>query len=235
MKNFSKEKKNCHLLNLKLSKSKLQFQTFGNISQRINKDLYVIKPSGVNLKKTDWKNYPIVNINENRIINGKLRPSSDTPTHTEIYKMSEEIRGITHAHSKYVTIWAQANKQIPNLGTTHSDYWRGDVLITQILSMHEVKKNYEMNTGLAIKKILKSKKKIRENPGILVANHGGFCWGKDAKESLLNFERLEFIAELAFKSLLISKNIKISNHLKLKHFNRKHGSKAYYGQKIKRN
>ncbi len=232
MKKFSKEKKNCHLINLLLSKSKLQFQTFGNVSERINKDLYVIKPSGVNLNKTNWKNYPIVDIKNNIVINNKLKPSSDTPTHTEIYKMSDEIGGITHAHSKYVTIWAQANKKIPNLGTTHSDYWKEDILITNILKANEIKKNYEKNTGLAIKKILKNKKKINENPGILVANHGGFCWGKTAKESFLNFQRLEFIAELAYKTLIINKNIKISDQLRSKHFNRKHGSKAYYGQKI---
>ena len=230
MKNFSKEKKNCHLVNLNLSKSDLQFQTFANVSQRINEYLYVIKPSGVNLNKTNWKDYPIINIKNNHVMNGALKPSSDTPTHTEIYRMSKDIGGITHAHSKYVTIWAQANKKIPNLGTTHSDYWKEDILITKPLKKKEINTNYEKNTGVAIKKVFSSKKKLKENPGVLVASHGGFCWGKNAEESYLNFQRLEFIAELAFKALQINKKIKVNDTLKNKHFFRKHGIKAYYGQ-----
>ncbi len=228
---YIKFKKKCHLINLKLSKSKLQFQNFGNVSQRLDDYHFVIKPSGVNLSKINYSDYPIVSIKDNKVIKGKLRPSSDTPTHSEIYKLDKNIKGITHAHSLYTTIWAQSEKKIPLLGTTHADYWKKDILVTKKLSNKEINKNYEKNTGLAIKKIFDNNYNVLENPGVLVANHGAFCWGSTAEDSFLNFERLEFIAELSYKTLEINKKSKMSKVLADKHFKRKHGPKAYYGQK----
>ena len=226
-----KIKKKCHIINLKLSRSNLQFQNFGNVSQRLDDQHFIIKPSGVNLNKTKYKDYPVISIKDNKIVEGKLKPSSDTPTHSEIYKLNKNIKGITHAHSLYATIWAQSEKKIPLLGTTHADYWKNDILVTKKLSNKEISNNYEKNTGLAIKKVFKKKYKILENPGVLIANHGAFCWGTNAEESFLNFERLEFIAELSYKTLRINQKSKMSKNLADKHFTRKHGPKSYYGQK----
>lgn len=224
-------RKKCHEINLKLSRSTLQFQTFGNVSQRIDKDYYVIKPSGVNLEKTKFNLYPVIKISSNKVVEGKLKPSTDTPTHTEIYKMSENIKGITHAHSKYVTAWSQSLREIPAIGTTHADYWGESIPITKQLSKKNIKINYEKNVGLSIVKIFKKKHNLDKCPGVLVANHAGFCWGVSAEESYLNFERLEFIANLAYKSLTINKKTSASKNLIERHFNRKNGKQSYYGQK----
>lgn len=180
---INKFKKNCHKINLRLSRSTLQFQTFGNVSQRIDKDYYVIKPSGANLEKTKFNLYPVIKISTNKVVEGKLKPSTDTPTHTEIYKMSENIKGITHAHSKYVTAWSQSLREIPAIGTTHADYWGQNIPITKKLSKKNIKINYEKNVGLSIAKIFKKKYKLEKCPGVLVANHSGFCWGVSAEES----------------------------------------------------
>ena len=229
---FSEFKKKCHEVNLKLSKSNLQFQTFGNVSQRIDSDHFVIKPSGVNLEKTHFNLYPVIKISTGKVVEGKIKPSTDTPTHSEIYKMSKDIKGITHAHSKYATAWSQSLREIPTLGTTHADYWCKNVPITKKLSKKEINLNYEKNVGLSIAKIFRNKDKLKKCPGVLVVNHAGFCWGQSAKESFANFERLEFIAELAFKSLVINKNSTNSKYLIDKHFNRKNGRQSYYGQKV---
>ena len=230
MVNFNKFKKDCHRINLKLSRSKLQFQTFGNVSQRINKYYYVIKPSGVDLEKIKSNKYPVIEISTGKVVDGKLNPSTDTPTHTEIYKMSEKIKGITHAHSIYATAWSQSLKEIRAIGTTHADYWSKSVPITKRLSAKKVKFDYEKNVGLSIVEIFKKNIELNECPGVLVANHAGFCWGSSAEESFLNFERLEFIAELAYRSLMINNRVSISNYLIKKHFYRKNGKKSYYGQ-----
>ena len=145
--------------------------------------------------------------------------------------MNSAIKGITHAHSKYVTIWSQSLKKIPPLGTTHADYWGDYVPITKPLSKKEILNNYEKNTGIAILRLFKNNKMLDKCPGVLVANHGGFCWGDSAEKSFLNFERLEFIAELAYKTLQLNNKTKTSKNLINKHFFRKHGDKAYYGQK----
>ncbi len=233
MKNEKKFKIICHDTNIKLSKSKLTFQTFGNVSQRLDQDHFIIKPSGVDVARLNWQKYPVIRIIDNKIVNGKLNPSSDTPTHSEIYKMSKDIGGITHAHSKYVTIWAQSKKKIPILGTTHADYWDTDIPITKKITNNHIKKDYEKNIGKYIRDVFNGRNKIKNCPGVLVVNHGGFCWGKDAVHSFLNFEILEFVAETAFKTLQINKNSKIEKHLIKKHFSRKHGKVSYYGQKKK--
>ena len=223
-------KKKCHAINLKLQNSKLQFQSFGNVSLRIDEKNFVIKPSGINVKKTKFYDFPVVNIDSKKSI-GKLKPSSDTLTHLEIYKNFRNIRSIVHTHSKYAVIWSQSNKSIPNLGTTHADYWLNEIPITSNLKNSEIKKNYETNIG---KKIVEKLRKIKNNvemcPGILVQSHGPFAWGLNHEDGYKNAERLELIAELAFKSLLINKNIKMDKSLIKKHFFRKHGKDRYYGQ-----
>ena len=223
-------KKKCHAINLKLQNSKLQFQNFGNVSLRIDEKNFVIKPSGINVKKTKFYDFPVVNIDSKKSI-GKLKPSSDTLTHLEIYKNFRNIRSIVHTHSKYAVIWSQSNKSIPNLGTTHADYWLNEIPITSNLKNSEIKKNYETNIG---KKIVEKLRKIKNNveicPGILVQSHGPFTWGFNHEDGFKNAERLELIAELAYKSLILNKNIKINKILIEKHFYRKHGKSKYYGQ-----
>lgn len=222
--------KKCQNVNKILTNSRLNFQTFGNVSQRIDKDTFTIKPSGVNVLKTSWKDYPILNIDNLKVVKGKLKPSTDSATHAEIYKFSQSIKGIVHAHSKYSVSWSQAQKNIPILGTTHSDYWDGDIMVTKALKKDEILKNYEKNIGKSIIKLF-NKNNINLKRGVLVANHGGFCWGENAFEAYQNFERLEFIAELAFKTLILNKKAKISKELINKHYKRKNGLKSYYGQK----
>lgn len=231
---LSKFKKKCHKINLKLSNSNLQFQTFGNVSQRIDKDHFVIKPSGIDLKKVHYNLYPVIKISTGKVMEGKTKPSTDTPTHSEIYKMSEDIKGITHAHSKYATAWSQSLKEIPTLGTTHADYWLENIPITKQLSKREINTDYEKNVGISIAKIFRNKDKLKKCPGVLVVNHAGFCWGESADESFANFERLEYIAELAYMSLVINKNAVTSKHLIHKHFTRKNGKQSYYGQNFKK-
>ncbi len=224
---FSLHKKKCHLGNLKISNSHLTFQNFGNLSLRVNDDIFIIKPSGVNLKKVNYRDYPIISIKKKKF-NYKLKPSVDTDFHLEVYKSFRNINSIVHTHSKYATIWAQACKSIPNKGTTHSDYWLNDIPITKKLSKKQIIKNYEKNIGKEIVKVLKKKFSY----GVLIANHGVITFGRNIDEAILYAERLEFIAEMAFKTniLLKSNNTTISKDLKKKHYLRKHGNKSYYGQ-----
>ncbi len=226
-------KKECHDANLKLSKSILSFQNFGNISKRIDKDKFIIKPSGADLDKTKYSDYPVISISKRKKISGKLKESSDTPTHLILYDKYPDLNAIAHAHAKYSVIWAQALNDIPICGTTHADYWREKIFVTNKLRQEKIKKNYEENIGKSIIGKL-GKRNPLKYPGILVANHGPFSWGKDAIEALQNLERLEFIAELAFKTkLLNNKKTLISTQMVKKHYDRKNGIHAYYGQKNK--
>ena len=227
---FDLKKKRCHLGNLKISKSNLIFQNFGNLSLRINNDIFTIKPSGVKLDKVNYKDYPIISIKKKKN-NFKLKPSVDTDFHLEVYKNFKNINSIVHTHSKYATIWAQACKSIPNKGTTHSDYWLNDIPITKKLSKKQIIKDYEKNIGQEIVKVLSK----TFTHGLLIANHGVITFGKNIEEAILYAERLEYIAEMAFKTNLLIKNNKssISKDLIKKHYFRKHGSYSYYGQKIK--
>jgi len=224
---FNQHKKKCHLGNLKVLNSKLTFQNFGNLSLRINNDFFVIKPSGVNLKKINYKDYPIVSIKKKKY-NYNLKPSVDTDFHLEIYKKFNNINSIVHTHSKYATIWAQACKSIPNKGTTHSDFWLNDIPITKTLTKKQIEKDYEKNIGKEIVKVLN---KDFTN-GLLIANHGAITFGKNIEEAILYAERLEYIAEMALKTLSLIKDKKtlISKNLIKKHFLRKNGAESYYGQ-----
>ena len=224
--------KNCHVANVSLAKSSLVIHSFGNISSRINDKYFTIKPSGANLNILKHTDYPIIRISDNKIIKGKLNPSTDTPTHCLLYKKYPEIGGIAHTHSKFATAWSQAKKSIPILGTTHADYSQKNIQVTNPLKKNQIIKNYEKNIGNSIIDCLrKSKIKPLECPGILVANHAPFSFGINANQAFKNAEILEYIAELAYLSLQINSKSKIDINLIKKHFFRKHGPSSYYGQK----
>ena len=219
-------KANKDLLNYKLS-----IQNFGNVSLRM-KNYFLIKPSGIDLNKIKSEELSKVSIKNNFNFNNKYKPSSDTATHKKLYQCFEEIGSIVHTHSLYATAWSQACKPIPCLGTTHADFFIKEIPVTNKLNKEEVKKNYEHNTALSIiKKLQKLKLKPLQCPGILVANHGPFSWGKDLNHAMKNAESLEYIARLAFLTLNINpKTLSVKKYLQDKHFERKNGRKAYYGQ-----
>ena len=221
----------CLKSNKLLISKKLSIQTFGNVSQRINKDLFVIKPSGVNLNKIKSKDMTVVNVANGKSVNSKLKPSSDTETHRILYKKYPNIKGIAHSHTTFLTAWAQAGKKIPILGTTHADYWKGDIPITNELKSNKIKKNYELNTGLSIIEILNKKKYNPDTcPGVLSRFHGAFSWGSSCEDALKNLELMEFVAKIALYTTVLGKKGKISKDQIFKHFFRKHGPKRYYGQ-----
>ena len=224
--------KNCHVANVNLAKSSLVIHSFGNISSRIDDKYFTIKPSGANLNILKHTDYPIIRISDNKIIKGKLNPSTDTPTHCLLYKKYPEIGGIAHTHSKFATAWSQAKKSIPILGTTHADYSQKNIQVTNPLKKNQIIKNYEKNIGNSIIDCLKkSKIKPLECPGILVASHAPFSFGINANQAFKNAEILEYIAEVAYLSLQINSKSKIDINLIKKHFFRKHGPTSYYGQK----
>jgi L-ribulose-5-phosphate 4-epimerase len=230
---LTKLKKEVLKANLELVKLGLVDLTWGNVSG-INraKGLLVIKPSGIDYNKLKVEDMVVVDLN-GKIVEGENRPSSDTPTHIELYKSFKEIGGITHTHSIHATIFAQACKEIPCLGTTHADHFFGPVPVTRFLSKDEVTDNYEKNTGKIIIERFKELN-TQATPGVLVAGHAPFCWGKDAADSVRNSLILERIAQMAFGSLQVNPSIlKLPDYILEKHFRRKHGPDAYYGQQNK--
>jgi L-ribulose-5-phosphate 4-epimerase len=165
------------------------------------------------------------------VVEGNLRPSSDTPTHLVLYRSFKGIGGVVHTHSLYATAWAQACKGLPAYGTTQADYWYGDVPCTRKMSPREIKKDYEANTGKVILETFRKMDPL-QHPAVLVASHGPFTWGGNAHEAVHNAVVLEFIARLASETLRISPKVKAMQPVLLdKHFLRKHGPGAYYGQK----
>ena len=171
--------KECVNQNKLLKKKKLTIQTFSNVSIRLNDNYFTIKPSGVSPEKIILKKCPIIRVSDGKKMAGSYKPSTDTPTHRALYKKFKEIKSIAHTHSKYVTAWAQSGKSIPIYGTTHADYWKSEIPVTNFISKKELKKNYEANTGNLIIKTLKKKKLNPFNcPGVIVSGHGGFSWGK---------------------------------------------------------
>jgi L-ribulose-5-phosphate 4-epimerase len=216
--------------NLELVRRGLVLYTFGNASA-ISRDQgqIVIKPSGVpyqELKPADM----VVTDLDGHVLEGMLRPSSDLPTHLVLYKRFLGIGGVAHTHSEFATAWAQARRPIPCFGTTHADYFHGPVPVTEPLTREEVDGTYEQNTGLAICRTFE-KMDPCSVPGVLVAGHGPFTWGSTVTEAAHNAVILEYIARMACHTVEISKDSEpISRHLHDKHFLRKHGAKAYYGQ-----
>lgn len=219
--------------NLDLVKYNLVTLTWGNVSGISREDGFVvIKPSGVEYKKLKLKDMVIMDLS-GKVVEGDLRPSSDASTHIELYKAFPTIGGIAHSHSKNATVFAQACMEIPCFGTTHADAFNGSVPLTRFLKKSEVDKNYELNTG---KIIVERFKRLDSEavPGVLVAGHAPFTWGKDASEAVRNNLILESIAKMALKSLVLNPKLKpIPDYILRKHHHRKHGPDAYYGQNKK--
>ncbi len=215
--------------NLDLVKHGLVLFTWGNVSA-IDREtnLVVIKPSGMSYDEMEAKDMVVVNL-EGEIVEGKLRPSSDTPTHLVLYKAFQNIRGVVHTHSTYATAWAQAGIDIPNIGTTHADYFHEAIPCTTDMNESEVKGLYELETGNVIVQRFENLNPV-DTPGVLVKNHGPFSWGKDADDAVHNAVVMEQIAKMASISITVNPQLTMNPLLIEKHFYRKHGPNAYYGQ-----
>jgi L-ribulose-5-phosphate 4-epimerase len=216
--------------NLDLVKYKLVLFTWGNASGiDREKGLVVIKPSGVEYDEMTEDQMVVVDM-EGNVIEGNLRPSSDTATHLALYKAFGQIGGIVHTHSTFATSWAQAGTAIPIIGTTHADYFAGNIPCTRDMSHEEVMGNYEQETGSVI---IERFRDLNYNhiPGVLVKNHGPFTWGKSPVEAVHNSIVLEEIAKMACITRAVNPDFTMNNLLTEKHFDRKHGTDAYYGQK----
>jgi L-ribulose-5-phosphate 4-epimerase len=222
--------------NLDLVARGLVIETWGNASG-IDRErgLVVIKPSGVTYSGMKPGHMVVVSLADGKVVEGNLKPSSDTPTHLVLYRAFKEIGGVAHTHSLYATAWAQAQRGLPSYGTTQADYWHGDVPCTRPLKPAEIKNDYEANTGeVIVETLTKLKFGPLQHPAVLVASHGPFIWGKDVADAVRNAGVLEFIAQLASETLKINPNLKPMQPVLLdKHFFRKHGPGSYYGQKQK--
>jgi len=221
--------------NMELPKYGLVTFTWGNVSA-IDREsgLFVIKPSGVDYDKLRPEDMVVMDLDGNRV-EGRYNPSSDTATHLELYKAFPQIGGIVHTHSAWATSWAQAGRGIPCYGTTHADYMYGEIPCLRCLTKEEIEGAYEQNTGLLIVDYFKDKEEDRDVmavPACLCKNHGPFCWGKDAMEAVHNAVVLEEVAKMAARCEMINPQAKPApQELQDKHYLRKHGTNAYYGQK----
>lgn len=223
-------KQEVYEANMELPAKGLVTYTWGNVSGiDREKGLFVIKPSGVpyeNLKASDMV---VMNL-EGEKVEGEFNPSSDTPTHVELYKAFESLGGIVHTHSQWATSWAQAGRSIPCYGTTHADYFYGEIQCARTLTEAEVNEDYEKNTGLVIVETFQGKNPIYV-PGVLCTNHGPFTWGTDASQAVHNAVVLEEVAQMAYHTEHLMEPLKTApQYLQNKHFFRKHGENAYYGQ-----
>ena len=220
--------------NLDLVRKGLVIETWGNASG-IDRErgLVVIKPSGVAYAGMKPKQMVVVSLADGKVVEGNLKPSSDTPTHLVLYRAFKEIGGIVHTHSVYATACAQAQRSLPSFGTTQADYWHGAVPCTRLLKPAEIKSDYEANTGkVIVESFAKLKFDPLRHPAVLVASHGPFTWGRDVAEAAHNAGVLEFVARLASETLRINPGTQpVQSVLVNKHFLRKHGTNAYYGQK----
>ena len=220
--------------NLELVKEGLVVQTWGNVSG-IDRErgVVVIKPSGVAYDGMKPEHMVVVSLQSGKVVEGELKPSSDTPTHLVLYRAFKGIGGIVHTHSLYATAWAQACRGIPSYGTTQADYWYGDVPCTRRMKSQEIKTDYEANTGHVIVERFKNLDPLH-HPAVLVASHGPFTWGNDAAKAVENAVVLEFVARLASETLQLNPKLKpMQSSLLDKHFLRKHGPTAYYGQAVR--
>lgn len=218
--------------NLDLVGHGLVIHTWGNVSGRdFESGLIVIKPSGVSYES--MKPLDMVVIDKNgKVVEGKFKPSTDAPTHLVLYNNYRELGGVVHTHSTYATSWAQAGRPIPPFGTTHADHYYGSVPCTRLLTDSEIKDDYEINTGNVIVETMGTVNPLTI-PSVLVNSHGPFCWGKDADNAVYNAVALEEIARMAFYTVQLGRTVAVNKTLLDKHFNRKHGKDAYYGQKLK--
>lgn len=222
-------KNKVYQANLDLVNHNLVIFTWGNVSAIDREKGYVvIKPSGVSYDEMKASDMVVLDLQGN-VIEGDLKPSSDTPTHLVLYNAFPEIGGIVHTHSTFATSWAQAGKDIPNIGTTHADYFNDAIPCTRQMTPEEIEGEYEKETGNVI---VERFKEINPTyiPGVLVNNHGPFSWGKNADEAVHNAVVMEQVAKMAFISVLINPDLTMNPDLITKHFYRKHGPGAYYGQ-----
>lgn len=217
--------------NMALPRHGLVTYTWGNVSAiDRQRQVIVIKPSGVAYDVMRPDDMVVVDM-RGAVVEGDYRPSSDTATHLELYRRYPQIGGIVHTHSTHATAWAQAGLAIPALGTTHADYFYGDIPCTRPLTAHEVDTEYEKNTGVVIAETLGDGNPLH-TPGIIVYQHGPFCWGKDADEAVHNAVVMEEVAKMAWIARSINPRLhSIDGYLMNKHFSRKHGPNAYYGQR----
>lgn len=217
--------------NLELVEHGLVIFTWGNVSGiDRKKGLVVIKPSGVDYSEMKADDMVVVDLATGKVVEGHLRPSSDTPTHLVLYRAFPEIGGVVHTHSTYATAWAQAGVDLPNIGTTHADYFHDAVPATRLMTQSEVAGDYEEETGNVIVERFKDINYVH-TPGVLVTNHGPFTWGKSPEEAVHNAVVLEQVAKMASISYAVNPNLFMNPLLIEKHFSRKHGPNAYYGQK----
>ena len=229
---FEDIKKRVCAANQRLPELKIVSWTWGNVSEiTLDRKFIIIKPSGVNYDEMLPDDMVVISMEDSKVVEGGLKPSTDAPTHIELYKYFPEVCGITHTHSINATAFAQARLSIPFLGTTHADYFHGNIPCTRILTHDEVETNYEVATGKIIAETF-SKQNISpiDMPGVLVANHGVFTWGKNAEEAVYHASVIEIIAEMAIKTLFLNPQTSLPQYIADKHYYRKHGKNAYYGQ-----
>lgn len=224
-------KRQVYEANMLLPKYQLVTFTWGNVSGiDREKGVLVIKPSGVEYDALTPEDMVVVDMEGNRV-EGKYNPSSDTATHLELYKAYPRMGGIVHTHSSWATSWAQAGRSIPCYGTTHADYFYGEILCARSLTAEEINSEYEKNTGLVIIETFKDRDPMA-SPGVLCTNHGPFSWGKDAHEAVHNAVVLEEVAKMACRTEMLNRDVEPAPQvLQDKHYFRKHGANAYYGQK----
>lgn len=223
-------KREAYEANMELQHRNLVVYTFGNVSQ-VDRDrgVIAIKPSGVSYDALKLDDMVVVDL-DNQIVEGKLRPSSDTKTHTHLYRHFDTIGGITHTHSTYATAWAQAQVSIPCLGTTHADFVYGEIPCTAVMSDAQIERDYEEETGVQITDCYKNRSPD-EAPMVIVAGHAPFTWGKDAAKSVYHAVLLEEIAKMAYFTKTLRQDVQpLKQAIVDKHYLRKHGKNAYYGQ-----
>lgn len=219
--------------NLELVRQGLVIYTWGNVSG-IDREsgLVVIKPSGVGYDDMKASDMVVVSLETGEVVEGDLNPSSDTPTHLVLYRAFPNIGGVVHTHSTYATAWAQAGMDIPNIGTTHSDYFHKDIPCTAAMTPEQIEGQYELETGNVIVERFDGINPDH-TPGVLVRNHGPFSWGKTPADAVYNSKVLEQCAQMAYISFTLNPQTGMNPGLIEKHYNRKHGPGAYYGQKKK--
>ena len=233
MKSYDHLKEECFLANLALPEHRLIDLTFGNVSVADPElGVFAIKPSGVDYAALKAKEIVVVDIGSGDVVEGKLRPSSDTPTHRRLFQAwaASGVCSIVHTHSRNATAWAQAGRGIPCLGTTHADYFYGEIPVTRPMTPQEIETDYERETGNVIIECFGGIDPVRM-PAVLVHGHGPFVWGENGKKAVENALALEIVAEMAARTLQINPQAaELSRSLLDKHFLRKHGATAYYGQ-----
>lgn len=230
---LEKLKEDVFRANLDLVRHGLVIFTWGNVSGiDREKGLVVIKPSGVDYDSMRASDMVVVDLATGAVVEGELRPSSDTPTHLALYRAFPEIGGVVHTHSTYATAWAQAGIDLPNIGTTHADYFHDAIPCTPDMTRDEVEGDYELATGLVIVRRFEGLNPVH-TPGVLVKNHGPFAWGKSPADAVHNAVVMEQVAKMASIAYSVNPALTMNPLLVEKHFSRKHGPNAYYGQKKK--